>query len=181
LTERAPTRVLLVGFMGAGKTSVGRAVAHRLGWRFLDFDQAIESEAGMSVADLFRTEGEAAFRSLEAEIGNRLLEQSAVVLASGGGWPVAEGRMESLSDDTLTIWLRVSPAEAVRRAEGQAGTRPLIDGIDPIGNASELLRERERRYATAQHGVDTDGSTVEDVTARILEILATQGIETNAE
>jgi shikimate kinase len=173
--------VLLIGFMGAGKTSVGEAVARRLGWRFLDFDRAIEKEAGMSVADLFRTKGEAVFRSLESEVGNRLLGQTAVVLASGGGWPVAEGRLESLTRETLTIWLRVSPAEAIRRARMQAESRPLLDGADPMSDASELLRQRERRYARAQHGVDTDGSTVEDVTARILEILATQGIETNAE
>src|SRR5688572_10409385 len=89
-------RVVLVGFMGSGKTTVGRQLATRLGWTFVDLDDEVEARAGMSVDELFRTRGEPAFRLLESEAGAAVLARKAIVLAPGGGWALASGRMEEL-------------------------------------------------------------------------------------
>ena len=166
--------MLLVGFMGSGKTTVGRELAAKLGWSFVDFDDAVTSSAGMSVAEIFRVHGEDHFRALEAEAGRRLLERKRVVLAAGGGWAAAPGRLEGVPAGTATFWLRVSPDEAIRRARDQPGLRPLLVGDDASDRAARLLAEREPRYARAAFAVDTDGRSVDDVTTEILGILATK-------
>jgi shikimate kinase len=164
-------RVLLVGFMGAGKSSSGRALATALRWRFVDFDDEIEAAAGATVAEIFERDGEGRFRALEAEAAERLLRQERVVLGSGGGWAAAPGRLGGVPPGTATVWLQVSPESAVRRASAEAGRRPLLAGPDPVARAAELLAERAPRYGAARWAVDTEGRTVEDVAARILEIL----------
>ncbi len=172
MSPAALERVLLVGFMGSGKTSVGRRLARRLGWRFVDFDDAIEAEAGASVADIFRDRGEAQFRALEAVVAQRLLTGRGVVLGSGGGWAAAApGRLEGVPAGTETFWLRVSAEEALRRAARQPGQRPLLDRSDPLETARELILRRNARYREARWTVDTEGRSVEDVTAGIVEIL----------
>jgi len=166
-------RVLLVGFMGSGKTSVGRRLAERLGWRFVDFDDEIEGAAGASVPEIFASRGEPWFRDLEARVAERWLEEHAVVLGSGGGWAAAApGRLAGVPKGTATFWLRVSPEEAVRRASTRPGARPLLDRGDLLAAARELAEKRAPRYGEARWTVDTEGSSVEDVTAGILEILA---------
>ena len=173
MTFRALERVLLVGFMGSGKTSVGRQLAERLGWRFVDFDDEIEAEVGETVAEIFRRRGERWFRGVEARVAERLLGERNVVLGSGGGWAAAApGRLSGVPEGTATFWLRVSPEEALRRAGRRPGTRPLLDRPDPLEAARGLLVERAPRYGEARWTVDTEGSSVEDVTAGILEILA---------
>lgn len=181
--SRAPLRrVLLVGFMGAGKTTVGRRVATSLGWRFLDFDDAVEAEAGMSVARIFEQHGEARFRALEAEVGRRLLAMDRVVLGSGGGWTAQDpARLREVPEGTASFWLSVPPEEAVRRAASEPGARPLLAGSDALGVASRLLAERARSYRDARWTVDTQGLSVEDVSARILTVLAQEYSETDAE
>ena len=174
MTDPRLRRVVLVGFMGAGKTSVGRVVADALGWRFVDFDEVIEAEAGVDVAEIFRRWGEPHFRALEERVGHRLLQQDEVVLGTGGGWAAREGRLTDLPPGTASFWLRVSATTAVERATGQPGRRPLIAGEDPIGRAARLLSERADAYGRARWAVDTEGSTVDDVSARILEILASE-------
>ncbi len=164
-------RVLLVGFMGAGKSSVGRRVASALRWRFVDFDDEVAAAAGMTVPEIFETVGEAAFRELEARVGRRLLGRDEVVLAAGGGWGAVPGRLDEAPAGTETFWLRVSAEEAVRRASARPGTRPLLAGDDPLGRARRLLAEREPRYSRAGGVVDTDRRSVEDVTSEILGIL----------
>ena len=164
-------RVLLVGFMGSGKSSVGRAVARALGWRFVDFDDAVTAEEGRSVAEIFSELGEQHFRAAELRVGRRLLAEDHMVLASGGGWAAAPGRLDEVPDGTETIWLRVSAAEAVRRVSSEPGRRPLLAAENADEKAVRLLAEREPRYARAASVVDTDGRSVEDVTAGVLELL----------
>jgi len=176
------TRIVLVGFMGAGKSAVGRALAARLGWRFVDVDDAVEEREGRGVAEIFAESGEARFRALEAEAAAELLADRRVVVATGGGWGAHPGRLRALPDDTLAVWLEVSPETAVRRAARQPGRRPLLEGADPVGVARELLAERVPHYAHAQTTVDTEGRSVDDVTTRILEILEEEyELDTNAE
>ena len=165
-------RILLVGFMGSGKTSVGQRVAERLGWRFRDFDQVIEADTGLSVADIFRQRGEAAFRALEEQVARRLLAERNVVLASGGGWAAAPRRLAEVPPATATFWLQVSAPEAIRRAGVATGTRPLLARPDAREEAARLIAQRAPYYKDAMWAVDTERSTVEDVSARVLGILA---------
>ncbi len=168
-------RVLLVGFMGSGKSTVGPLVAETLSWRFQDFDDRIEASEGRSVAEIFRQQGEAHFRSVEARVASRLLKEDEVVLGSGGGWAAIPGRLDALPKGTVSVWLRVSVAEAIVRASAESGVRPLLAGEDPGARAEALLAERSPRYARAHLSVDTDGRTPEDVAAEILELLERRG------
>jgi shikimate kinase len=171
-------RVLLVGFMGSGKSSVGRVVADRLGWRFVDFDVEIERDAGASIPEVFRTRGEPYFRRLESEVAERLLGEQRVVLGSGGGWGAVPDRLSALPGGTASFWLKVSPQTAVARISSEPGARPLLDGPDPLQEARLLLGRRDRSYRSARWAVDTERSSVEDVAARILEILVREYPET---
>lgn len=172
MTPPTLDRVLLIGFMGSGKTSVGRRVAERLGWRFVDFDDAIEAEEGATVAEIFAGRGEPYFRELEERVARRLLTDRSVVLASGGGWAAAPGRLESVPPGTASFWLQVSAPEALRRAGVAAGTRPLLARPDAHEEAIRLIARRAPYYKEATWAVDTERSSVEDVSARILAILA---------
>lgn len=174
-------RLLLVGFMGAGKTSVGEALASRLGWRFHDVDRVVEIEMGRPIVEIFREMGEATFRAREAQVARRLLGEDEVVLSVGGGWGAVPGRLASIPSGTATVWLEVSPEEAVRRAAAQPGARPLLQVKDPIAEARLLLDRRAPGYAGARWRVDTERSSVEDVTARIMDILSAHPMEIRSE
>jgi len=171
VTTEALDRVLLVGFMGSGKTSVGRALASRLGWRFIDFDDEIVREAGASIPELFEKHGEPHFRALEADVSERLLGERHVVLGSGGGWGAVPGRLTALPPGTESFWLQVSAPTVIRRVSAEQGARPLLDRGDALEEASRLLATRAPIYAQARWTVDTEHSSVEDVTARILDTL----------
>jgi shikimate kinase len=174
-------RVLLIGFMGSGKTSVGKRIAARLGWRFADFDDAIEAEEGSSVAEIFASRGEAYFRALEERVAKGLLAERNVVLASGGGWAAAPGRLETVPAGTASFWLQVSAPEALRRGSAAPGTRPLLSRADALQEAIRLIARRAPYYKEAMWAVDTERSSVDDVSDGILEILAREYPEIRAE
>jgi len=163
-------RILLVGFMGSGKTHLGAILAKRLNWSFLDFDEEISFRAGLSIPDIFSQHGEAFFRTMEEEVGADLLLGREVVLASGGGWPAKAGRMESLEAETFSVWLRVTVEEAVRRVSRGGQIRPLLAVADPGLRAEALLKEREPFYRKADVVIDTIGAGPEEL-ARTIEIL----------
>jgi shikimate kinase len=168
-------RVLLVGFMGSGKTLVGQMLAQRLGWSFRDFDQEVRARVGLPIPDIFRQHGEGFFRQVEERIGSELLLEREVVLASGGGWPAALGRMEELEPGTLSIWLQVTPEEAVRRILQEGPTRPLLAVPDPVAKARELLREREPFYAKARLRLDSSDAGPEGMVERIAHFMNEKG------
>lgn len=166
MAER-PARVVLVGFMGAGKTAVGRRLARRLGYRFEDLDQRIEARAGSTIAALFEARGEAAFRALEEEEARALVAVPRLVVATGGGAFAQPATRAVLQEGALTVWLQCS-LEAVLRRIRPDGSRPLA-GNREIMRA--LLAEREPSYHQADVAVDTSRRTPREVVDRIVELI----------
>ncbi len=160
--------VVLVGFMGAGKSTVGQQLAAALGWTFIDLDEAIVRESGSSVAELFRTRGEAAFRALESRLTARLSSVEHAVIAPGGGWITDPANPARLPRQTRTVWLRVSAEEAVRRIQAAGVERPLLAATaDPVAAARALLEQRETLYGTADVVVDVDGREPAEIVEEI--------------
>jgi shikimate kinase len=168
--EFGPVRtIVLVGFMAAGKTTVGRLLAQRLNWVFRDLDDEIEQRTGLAVAAFFRTHGEPSFRELERQIVAGWLTETETVLAPGGGWAANPESLAGLPQTAWSVWLRVSPAEAVRRSSVTGRTRPLLDVADPLDAARRLLAQREPLYARAHWNIDVDARTPESVAQEIEE------------
>jgi shikimate kinase len=159
--------VVLIGFMGSGKSTVGPLLANELHWTFLDLDSEIERRERRGIPTIFSEEGEAGFRAIEHRVAVDLLRENDVVLASGGGWPCRAGRLESLPPGTVSVWLRVSADAALERTEGQALTRPLLQVEDPRSRIRELLAEREPYYRGAHWWVDTDLRSPPEIARRL--------------
>ncbi len=162
-------RVVLVGFMAAGKSTVGPLLARRLGWEFVDFDEVIEARTGLPISEIFRVQGEGAFRAMEARLTDEFGCARGVVLAPGGGWITNPALLDGLCAGSLVVWLRVSPEEAVARALADDVHRPLLAGADPLEKARLLLREREPLYFLADAAVDVDGRDADDIAFEIAE------------
>ena len=159
-------RIVLIGVMGSGKTTVGQKVAARLNWRVIDLDREIEAHTGMSVAQIFERQGESTFRRLEQRLTGQLLSEHNLVFTPGGGW-VTHLAAAQIPANTAIFWLRVSPEVAVQRvADTQA--RPLLAG-DPLQRARELADQRKETYATMGAPIETDGRTPDEVAADIVE------------
>jgi shikimate kinase len=164
----APVAVF-VGTMGAGKTSVGQAVASRLGVPFADTDAIIEQRAGKPIPEIFFDDGEDAFRALERSAVADALESFDGVLALGGG-AIMDASTRSLLNDHNVIWLSVELSDAVKRVGLGAG-RPMLD-INPRATMKFLLDQRKPLYASvATHTVPTDGREIDDIAAEVVELL----------
>tara|TARA_B100000945_G_scaffold160461_1_gene128858 strand:+ start:378 stop:881 length:504 start_codon:yes stop_codon:yes gene_type:complete len=164
--------------MGAGKTSVGRALAAQLGWRFFDLDHEIFSRSGRSIRDWFSDLGESAFRREEASVAQELLREGEVVLATGGGWAAEPGHLPRLNASTLSVWLEVDAEESLRRVGRDLTERPLLSRDMGVQAARGLLESRRTAYALASLRVDTNGKSVEDVTSHIIESLELSAVKT---
>jgi shikimate kinase len=164
-----PGNVILVGFMGAGKSACGRLLARRLGRCFVETDDMITGRDGRSIPDIFRHDGEETFRRLETEAVEALALKSDDVIATGGGLPCREGRMEALRALGTVVWLRGDLPELLARAR-RTGQRPMLDGRTPA-ELEALYRAREPFYARAHHTVDTAGQGIDQVVARIVTAL----------
>jgi shikimate kinase len=147
LVSRLGSRcVVLVGMMGAGKSSVGRRLAAALHLPFLDADAEIEKAANLSIAEIFEHYGEEHFREGERRVVARLLASGPAVLATGGGAFVNEETRQRCREYGVTIWLKADPSVLMERVR-KKGTRPLLDHLDPEGVIRRLLQEREPFYA----------------------------------
>jgi shikimate kinase len=164
--------LILVGLPGVGKTSIGKAVARRLGRRFIDFDQEIERRSGMEVREIFRLKGEEHFRALELELTRELSRTGGMVLSPGGGWITQKSSVELLRSAGRIIYLRASP-ETVGRRLRRVETRPLLAGRDPVVALQELYEKRRDLYETADVVVDTENLTRQQLIARVVELAST--------
>ena len=167
----ARRHLVLVGMMGAGKTTVGRRAAQRLGWRFVDADAAIERRAGCTVREVFARDGEPAFRDLEsAVLADLLAAEEPAVIACGGGAVLREANREAARARAEVVWLRARPETLATRLARQAGTRPLLDGDLPA-KVARLVAERRPAYAAAAHHViDVDELTAEQTVTALAEL-----------
>ena len=160
---------VLVGTMGAGKTSVGQAVARMLGVPFADTDAIIEAKAGKPIPEIFFDDGEDAFRLLERETVAAALTDFDGVLALGGGAIMNEATRDLLAGHTV-VWLSVELSDAVKRVGLGAG-RPMIS-INPRATMKYLLDQRKPLYASvATHTVSTDGREIDDIAAEVVALL----------
>jgi shikimate kinase len=161
----------LIGFMGTGKSEVGRALADRLNLPFLDADRAIERRAGKTVAEIFRTKGEATFRAMEKGLAEGLGSKVSRVIAWGGGaWLKEENRKRMLESGTV-ILLTCSEAALWKRLEPEVAIRPLLMGPNPRENFRKLLKARKAAYKGADMTVSTTGKSPEEIAREILKRL----------
>jgi shikimate kinase len=149
ITAALGTRsVVLVGMMGAGKSTIGRRLSARLRLPFLDADTEIEAAAGMSIADIFETHGEPHFRDGEARVIARLLDGGPAVIATGGGAFMREETRSRIGGKAVSIWLKADADTIMRRVKRRAD-RPLLQTADPAATVGRLIREREPVYQHA--------------------------------
>ena len=167
-------RVVLLGFMASGKSSVGEALARRLEWGFLDFDVEIEHREGRTVREIVAREGEERLRELEAALTEEVMDQPALVLAPGGGWILRPERLDALGPRTLSVWLRTSVEETVRRLHADDIDRPLRDHPDPGAAIAGMLEQREPLYRLADISVPTDRRTPEAIAFEIETVVRTR-------
>jgi shikimate kinase len=146
--------LVLVGLMGAGKSTVGRRLAARLSLPFYDADHEIESAAGMTIPDIFQHYGESYFRDGERRVIARLLQEGPVVLATGGGAFMNEETRARIAERGISVWLRADLPVLMRRVRKRAN-RPLLQNPDPEGTMRKLMELRHPVYATADVTVDS--------------------------
>ena len=166
-----PERLVLIGFMGAGKSTVGRLLAARLDWTFVDLDEEVARREGMPVDEIIRSRGLGHFRRVESESGREAIRRPRAVIAAGGGWPAEPGHMDLLDRGTVSVWLRVGPRTALARVAGSDTPRPLLEVPDPVAAAKELLSSRRSHYRRGHIRIDTDDLTPDEVVRDILERL----------
>ena len=165
-TRRIIHNLALVGFMGSGKSTVGRLVAQDLGFQFVDTDSLIEERAGISVAEIFATEGEAAFRQLERETILGLAKKERLVIATGGGAIMDPENLASLKSHALVVCLWAN-AESIHERTKHQTHRPLLQGEDPLGAIRTMLAEREPVYKQADVIVNTELRPQREVVAQV--------------
>lgn len=163
---------MLVGLSGAGKTLVGRLLAERLEWRFVDIDAEAERLVGRSIAEVFAEGGEPAFRELEARVSRSASPDARTVVSTGGGW-MAQPELRAAWPGAVRVWLQVEPARAASRLARERSSRPLLAGPDPEASLAQLLAERLPAYRLAEITVRTDGLEPEAVAEAILKRLTT--------
>lgn len=169
------SNIVLIGFMGTGKSAVGKTLARRLGFSFYDTDYLVQERAGMSVADIFTNFGEAEFRRLEGEVVRRLMYRERVIIATGGGIVLNRINIERLKEKGVVVLLWATP-EVIHQRTRHRAHRPLLRGPNPLPTIRRLLKEREPLYrAAADVVVQTGGKPVNRVADEVMRVLAGKG------
>lgn len=163
--------IVLVGLMGAGKTTVGRRLAEKLGLAFVDADHEIELAAGQTIPEIFAQHGEAYFRDGERKVIARLLENGAQVLATGGGAYMNADTRATIRNQAISIWLRADFDLLMRRVRRRSN-RPLLQNADPEAVMRKLIEERYPVYAEADLTVDSRDIAHTSIVNTIIRTLA---------
>lgn len=170
--------IVLVGISGSGKSTIGRALAARLGRRFVDTDEMIVARYGMPVGDVFSSLGESVFRQAEAEAVVAACAGDDQVISLGGGAIVKDESFAVAQGGNLLARLSVSAEEAVRRltSSPSAEERPMLRGGDPIARLADMLAAREARYAQADITIDTERRDVDEIVSAIVAATCDRGM-----
>ncbi len=166
--------IVLIGFMGSGKSTLGRRLAKRLGYKFIDTDSAIEQVTGKTVEQIFRKDGEIRFRSEEKLLARKLSDRSGLVIATGGGLVLNPENVELLKQNGALICLRADPKIILQRVRSKK-RRPLLSKGNLLENIIRLSKERESAYAIAELTVDTGKHNYEEVLNQIKRFLEQKG------
>lgn len=164
---RSIQNLALIGFMGTGKSSVGRLVADLLHFTYLDTDRVIEARASKTIVEIFQQEGEAAFRAYEARIVEELAHRRKTIISTGGGLPVNDENLGSLKTHALVVCLWASPETIYERVRAH-DHRPLLNETDPLAKIRDLLSVREPYYRQADVLVNTEWRSVRDVALQVI-------------
>ncbi len=159
--------IALIGFMGTGKSTVGRLVADQLHFEFLDTDELIESRAGKTIAAIFAGDGEAAFREMEKNVVTELSSRRRTVISAGGGMGANAANLASLKQHALVICLWASPEKIWDRVRSQTH-RPLLKEADPLAKIRQLLAAREPVYKEADVLLNTELRPLKEVAVQVL-------------
>ncbi|MDD4802926.1 MAG: shikimate kinase [Syntrophomonas sp.] len=165
--------IVLIGFMGTGKSSVGIKLAQQLNMDFVDMDREIETIIGMPVAEIFRRYGELRFRSEELLLAQKLGVRNDTVISTGGGTVLAEENVAVLRQNGILICLDATPAQIFERVNRKKGTRPLLKKNISQEEIAAMLLAREKFYSCADIRVDTTAKNMDMVTTEILQMLGT--------
>jgi shikimate kinase len=167
--------LILIGLPGSGKTTVGQAVAQKLGRTFLDIDLEIERREGRSVGQIFGEKGEAYFRKKEREITEELKLCGNMIVSPGGGWAADPDNVALIRGSAKIVYLKVTPATALKRLGPMRQMRPLLSRPDPLGELNRLYEARKGAYEAADHVINTELLDPQRVIDRVTE-LATAGL-----
>jgi len=166
------TNIALIGFMGTGKSAVGKVLAERLGRKLVEMDRLIEEVAGKPIPDIFQQDGEIAFRELEIEATKKVAHGSNQVIACGGGIVLNNINIDRLRETSSIIYLKASPITILQRTSGGENERPLLDVADPARQIQELLRFRKPFYERAADiTINTSRLSTERVASQIIDRL----------
>ena len=164
---RQLNNLALIGFMGTGKTSVGKLVAEIMRFEFLDTDELIEEYTGRSITEIFSKDGEAAFRALEKKVVEELAGKTQTIISTGGGLPTNPDNIKKLKANALVVCLWASPKKIWERVRHQSH-RPLLHDADPQKKITDLLAAREPFYRLADVLVNTDLRSPREVAQQIV-------------
>jgi shikimate kinase len=168
-------RVVLVGYLGAGKSVVGRALAMRLDWDFVDFDAEVERREGRPVGEIAEAGGTDFLRQAERALTEEVVGRSQTVIAPGGGWITRPELLDALGPTTLSVWLKVSPSEAYERVLASRTEHPLRDEPDALDQIGEMMREREPLYRLTDISIPTHWRSPEQIAFEIEQIVRSRG------
>jgi shikimate kinase len=163
--------VVLTGFMGTGKSTVGRLLAARLGYEFVDTDELIAIRSGRSIPDIFSQDGEQAFRRWESHVSQTLAGRKGLVIATGGGLMLDSDNAVALGEGAHVFCLTAEPEEIVARLANTDGDRPLLDGPNPAMQIRKLLAQRADRYGRFPQ-VDTSGKNSQQIVEEIMQCIS---------
>jgi len=159
--------IVLVGFMGTGKTAVGKQLAKKLDMRYVNTDNLIEAREDMPINEIFAKKGEPHFRKIEKEVVKDVAAAGGQVIATGGGVVLDNENMDNLKNNGVIICLNATPEDILKRTRSYAD-RPLLNVPDPLAKIKELLSAREPYYKKADHQIDTSGKSVREVVGEVV-------------
>ena len=163
------TNIALIGFMGTGKTAVGKLLAEKLGKRFAELDSLIKQKAGKSIPDIFQQDGEIAFRELEIEVAREVSNNRNLVIACGGGLALNQINIDRLKKESVIVYLTASPGVILKRTSRDGKTRPMLYSPDKTARIRELLAFRKPFYQRAADiRINTSRQDIESVAERII-------------